>query len=73
MKRRTALVGSLMVLAGGTSARADTPVDLQLVLAVDVSRISRALAFFAAKIGGDGNRKNFSHENMLDYGKLRQV
>jgi Protein of unknown function (DUF1194) len=39
MKRRTALVGSLMTLAAGTSAKAaDTPVDLQLVLAVDVSR-----------------------------------
>jgi hypothetical protein len=38
MKRRTALVGSLMVLTGGTSVKADTPVDLQLVLAVDVSR-----------------------------------
>ena len=38
MKRRSALVGSLMALAAGTSARADTAVDLQLVLAVDVSR-----------------------------------
>ena len=42
MKRRTALVGSLAVplatLAGSLAARADTPVDLQLVLAVDVSR-----------------------------------
>ncbi len=38
MKRRAALVGSLMTLAAGTSAKADTPVDLQLVLAVDVSR-----------------------------------
>jgi hypothetical protein len=38
MKRRTALVGSLVTLAAGTSAKADTPVDLQLVLAVDVSR-----------------------------------
>jgi hypothetical protein len=39
MKRRTALVGSLATLAAATSARAaDTPVDLQLVLAVDVSR-----------------------------------
>jgi hypothetical protein len=38
MKRRTALVGSLLTLAAGTSAKADTPVDLQLVLAVDVSR-----------------------------------
>jgi len=36
MKRRTALAGSLAVLAG--PARAATPVDLQLVLAVDVSR-----------------------------------
>ena len=38
MKRRTALVGSLATLAIPLSARADTPVDLQLVLAVDVSR-----------------------------------
>ena len=38
MKRRSVLVGSLMALAAGTSAKADTPVDLQLVLAVDVSR-----------------------------------
>jgi hypothetical protein len=39
MKRRTALVGSLAALAATTPARAaDLPVDLQLVLAVDVSR-----------------------------------
>ncbi|WP_296398870.1 DUF1194 domain-containing protein [Reyranella sp.] len=38
MKRRSALVGSLATLAMATSARAETPVDLQLVLAVDVSR-----------------------------------
>jgi hypothetical protein len=38
MKRRTALVGSLAVLASSNAAKADTPVDLQLVLAVDVSR-----------------------------------
>jgi hypothetical protein len=38
MKRRTALVGSLAVLAGASAARAATPVDLQLVMAVDVSR-----------------------------------
>jgi hypothetical protein len=38
MKRRAALVGSLAVLASGGAAKADTPVDLQLVLAVDVSR-----------------------------------
>ena len=38
MKRRTALVGSFAALAASQSARADTPVDLQLVLAVDVSR-----------------------------------
>lgn len=37
MKRRTALVGSLAAMAAAT-ARAQTPVDLQLVLAVDVSR-----------------------------------
>lgn len=39
MKRRAALVGSLAALTAATSAKAaDTPVDLQLVLAVDVSR-----------------------------------
>jgi len=38
MKRRSALVGSLAAMAAATVARADTPVDLQLVLAVDVSR-----------------------------------
>jgi hypothetical protein len=40
MRRRTALVGSLAALLDTTTspARADTPVDLQLVLAVDVSR-----------------------------------
>ena len=38
MKRRTALVGSFATLTAAASARADTPVDLQLVLAVDVSR-----------------------------------
>jgi hypothetical protein len=37
MKRRTALVGSLAALAAAP-ARAETAVDLQLVLAVDVSR-----------------------------------
>jgi hypothetical protein len=38
MKRRIALVGSVAALAGARPARADTEVDLQLVLAVDVSR-----------------------------------
>ena len=38
MKRRTALVGSLAVLAGPLPARAAMQVDLHLVLAVDVSR-----------------------------------
>src|SRR5262249_15331281 len=39
MKRREALVGSVAALAAATSARAaDIAVDLQLVLAVDVSR-----------------------------------
>ena len=37
MKRRTALLGSLAATVS-TAARAETPVDLQLVLAVDVSR-----------------------------------
>ena len=38
MKRRTALVGSLAALAAPVPVQAATPVDLQLVLAVDVSR-----------------------------------
>ncbi|MDP1962864.1 MAG: DUF1194 domain-containing protein [Reyranella sp.] len=38
MKRRSALVGSLAAMATATVAKAATPVDLQLVLAVDVSR-----------------------------------
>lgn len=38
MKRRTALVGSLAAMAGASPARAETAVDLQLVMAVDVSR-----------------------------------
>jgi Protein of unknown function (DUF1194) len=39
MKRRTALLGSLAAVAATpTATRAQTPVDLQLVLAVDVSR-----------------------------------
>ena len=38
MKRRTALLGSLAAAAPASTARAATPVDLQLVLAVDVSR-----------------------------------
>src|SRR5215475_380840 len=38
MKRRTALLGSLAAAAAASTARAQTPVDLQLVLAVDVSR-----------------------------------
>jgi Protein of unknown function (DUF1194) len=38
MKRRTALAGSFATLAAPLTARADTQVDLQLVLAVDVSR-----------------------------------
>jgi len=38
MKRRTALLGSLAAAAAASNARAETPVDLQLVLAVDVSR-----------------------------------
>src|SRR6266446_3255705 len=38
MKRRTALVGSLAALAATSVKAADLAVDLQLVLAVDVSR-----------------------------------
>lgn len=38
MKRRTALAGSLATLVAARAAKAATPVDLQLVMAVDVSR-----------------------------------
>jgi hypothetical protein len=38
MQRRTALAGSLAALAGVSTAWAAAPVDLQLVMAVDVSR-----------------------------------
>ena len=39
MRRRAALVGSLAAMAtAATPVKADMPVDLQLVLAVDVSR-----------------------------------
>ena len=38
MKRRTALLGSLAAATIASTARAETAVDLQLVLAVDVSR-----------------------------------
>lgn len=38
MRRRSALVGSLAALAAPASLHAETAVDLQLVLAVDVSR-----------------------------------
>ena len=38
MQRRTALIASLAMLVAGRAARAETEVDLQLVLAVDVSR-----------------------------------
>ena len=38
MKRRTALLGSLAAAPAASTARAETPVALQLVLAVDVSR-----------------------------------
>ena len=38
MKRRTALLGSLAAATAASTARAETAVDLQLVLAVDVSR-----------------------------------
>lgn len=38
MKRRAALIGSLAMLVGAKATRAEIPVDLQLVLAVDVSR-----------------------------------
>ena len=38
MKRRAAMMGSLAMLAGTKASRAQSPMDLQLVLAIDVSR-----------------------------------
>ena len=63
MKRRTALVGSLLTLAAGTSAKADTTVDLQLVLAVDVSR---SIDEVEAELQRRGYIEALSNERVID-------
>ena len=63
MKRRSALVGSLMALAAGTSARADTAVDLQLVLAVDVSR---SIDEVEAELQRRGYIEAMTNDNVID-------
>jgi hypothetical protein len=63
MKRRTALVGSLAVLASGGAAKADTPVDLQLVLAVDVSR---SIDEVEAELQRRGYVEALTNEHVID-------
>jgi hypothetical protein len=63
MKRRTALVGSLAILAGGGAAKADTPVDLQLVLAVDVSR---SIDEVEAELQRRGYVEALTNEHVID-------
>jgi hypothetical protein len=63
MKRRSALVGSLATLAATTQARADTAVDLQLVLAVDVSR---SIDEVEAELQRRGYVEALSNERVID-------
>jgi hypothetical protein len=63
MKRRTALVGSLATLAAPLAARADTPVDLQLVLAVDVSR---SIDEVEAELQRRGYTEALSNQTVID-------
>jgi hypothetical protein len=64
MKRRTALVGSLAALTTATSTRAaDLPVDLQLVLAVDVSR---SIDEVEAELQRRGYIEALSDERVID-------
>jgi len=63
MKRRTALVGSLAVLASGGAAKADSPVDLQLVLAVDVSR---SIDEVEAELQRRGYVEALTNEHVID-------
>jgi len=63
MKRRSALVGSLATLAAATPSRADTAVDLQLVLAVDVSR---SIDEEEAELQRRGYVEALSNERVID-------
>src|SRR5204862_6187247 len=62
MKRRTALVGSLASLAS-LPARAATPVALQLVLAVDVSR---SIDEVEAELQRRGYLEALTNEHVID-------
>ncbi len=64
MKRRSALVGSLAAMAAAaTTAKADTPVDLQLVLAVDVSR---SIDEIEAELQRRGYIEAFTNDRVID-------
>lgn len=63
MKRRAALVGSLATFAAATQARANTAVDLQLVLAVDVSR---SIDEVEAELQRRGYVEALSNERVID-------
>lgn len=62
MKRRTALVGTLAALAA-QPARASTEVDLQLVLAVDVSR---SIDEVEAELQRRGYVEALTHDRVID-------
>ena len=63
MKRRSALMGSLAAMAAATTAKADTPVDLQLVLAVDVSR---SIDEVEAELQRRGYIEALTNEHVID-------
>src|SRR6266498_2361400 len=67
MKRRTALLGSLAAAAAASTAttatRAETPVDLQLVLAVDVSR---SIAEVEAELQRRGYIEALTNDRVID-------
>lgn len=64
MKRRTALVGTLATaMAGSVPARASTEVDLQLVLAVDVSR---SIDEVEAELQRRGYIDALTHDRVID-------
>ena len=65
MKRRTALMGPLAALtaAQATAVLADTPVDLQLVLAVDVSR---SIDEVEAELQRRGYVESLTNDRVLD-------
>ena len=65
MKRRTALMGSLAALTAGKAmpASADSPVDLQLVMAVDVSR---SIDEVEAELQRRGYIESLTNDRVLD-------